>query len=229
MLFEKLISIIAVTASLMDGGMDVAMPEKNVDGTTFLINRQYVISENYVPEVRKTNLAGMSQSMREDAATALEELFAAAKSEASCSLSTVSGYRSYSKQSAIYNRKKASVGSVEKADEYVARPGASEHQLGLAMDVAKRNSSSLSSNFGNTNEGKWVFENAHRFGFIVRYLEGYEEITGYSFEPWHIRYVGKEHAQAIFEASVPMETYISAYKLDVYDYLIQKVTNEVQP
>lgn len=227
MLFEKIISIIAVTASLMDGGMDVAMPDKDVDGTTFLINRQYEISEDYVPEVRKTNLYGMSQSMREDAATALEELFAAAK-EDGCSLSTVSGYRSYSKQSAIYGRKKATVGSVEKADEYVARPGASEHQIGLAMDVAKKTSSSLSGKFGETKEGAWINENAHLYGFIVRYQLGYEEITGYEFEPWHIRYVGKEHALAIYKASIPMETYISAYKLDVFDYLIQQVTNEVQ-
>lgn len=211
----------------MDGGMGTAMPDKNVDGTTFLINRQYVISEDYVPEVRKTNLYGMSQSMREDAATALEELFAAAKEDGG-SLSTVSGYRSYSKQSAIFNRKKATVGSVEKADEYVARPGASEHQLGLAMDVAKKSSSSLSSNFAKTKEGQWVVENAHRFGFIVRYQEGYEEITGYEYEPWHIRYVGKDHAEAIYKASIPMETYISAYKLDVFDYLIHQVTNEVQ-
>ena len=229
MLLEKVISIMAVTASLLDGGMDAAMPDKNIDGTAFLVNRQHVISELYVPEVRKTDLYGMSQSMREDAATALEELFAAAKEEAGYSLSTVSGYRSYSKQATIYARKKANTGSAEKADQLVAKAGTSEHQLGLAMDIAKKGSSQLNGGFGKTKEGQWLNENAHRFGFIVRYQEGYEEITGYSYEPWHVRYVGKEHAKAIYESGVPMETYISAHRLEICDFLIHQVTNEVLP
>ena len=70
-------------------------------------------------------------------------------------------------------------------------------------------------------------ENAHRFGFIVRYLEGYEEVTGYMYEPWHVRYVGKEHAQEIYESALPMEMYLTDYKLRVYDYLIHQDTNEV--
>lgn len=228
MLFEKLISVVALSATLLKGGMDVAMPDKNVDGTVFLVNRPIRVSEDYAPQVRKTNVYGMSQSMREDAATALEEMFAAAK-EDGISLSTVSGYRSFSKQSTIYARKKATTGSAEKADELVARAGASEHQLGLAMDVAQKGSSQLNSGFGKTKGGKWVCENAHRFGFIVRYQQGYEEITGYMYEPWHVRYVGKEHAQAIFESGVPMETYLSAYRLQVYDYLLTFDTDEVLP
>ena len=171
----------------------------------------------------------MSQSMREDAAAALEALFAAAKSEAGYSLSSVSGYRSYAKQATIYQRKKATTGSVEKADALVARAGTSEHQLGMAMDIAKKGSSNLNAGFGKTKEGKWVYENCHRFGFIVRYLEGFEDVTGYSYEPWHIRYVGEEQAKAIYESGVPMETYLSAYRLDIGDYLIHQATNEVRP
>jgi len=102
----------------------------------FLINRQHAVSEYFVPEaLRKVEATGMSQSMRDDAATALEEMFAAAKEEG-VTLSTVSGYRSYSKQSTIYARKKASQGE-EEADRVSARPGTSEHQLGLAMDISK--------------------------------------------------------------------------------------------
>ncbi len=86
-----------------------------------------------------------------------------------------------------------------------ALPGASEHQLGLAMDVAQRNSSQLNSGFGNTEAGKWVAANAYRFGFIVRYQEGMEDITGYSYEPWHIRYVGKEYANEIYAFGQPLE------------------------
>ena len=121
-----------------------------------------------------------------------------------------SGYRSYQKQKNIYNNKLKSVGgSEEKADEYVARPGASEHQLGMAMDVGQRNSSAgLTSSFADTKGGAWIAENCWRFGFILRYQEGWEDITGYSYEPWHVRYVGLEHAQAMHEANVPMETYM---------------------
>ncbi|MEG0269212.1 MAG: M15 family metallopeptidase [Clostridia bacterium] len=219
----------AISVTLLGGSMEVSMPDKNMEGTAFLVNRQHVISGDYVPQVRKTELYGMSQRMRDDAATALEELFATAKSEAGFSLATVSGYRSYSKQATIYARKKANTGSAEKADRLVALPGTSEHQLGMAMDIAKKGSSQLNGGFGKTQEGQWVNANAHRFGFIVRYQQGSEEITGYNYEPWHIRYVGKEHAKAIFESGVPMEIYMSAHKLNVYDFLIHQATNEVLP
>ena len=162
--------------------------------------------------------------MRDDAATALEEMFAAAKEEG-VTLSTVSGYRSYSKQSTIYARKKASQGE-EEADRVSARPGTSEHQLGLAMDISKKNSSQLNTSFAETEEGQWVAANAHRFGFIVRYLKEYEDVTGYMYEPWHVRYVGREQAEAIYESGVPMETYMTGYKLGVYDFLIHQATNE---
>ncbi len=228
MLFQKIISIVTLTSALMEGSLGVAMPDKDVHGTAFLVNRQHTINEDYIPQVRKTDLYGMSQSMRPDAATALEELFATAKEESDVSLSTVSGYRGYSKQATIYSRKKKTAG-VDKADSLVAMPGTSEHQLGLVMDVAQKGRSQLNSGFGKTKSGQWVRENAHRFGFIVRYQEGYEEITGYSYEPWHLRYVGKQYAQAIFEASVPMEIFMSQHRLDVYEYLIQATNNEVYP
>lgn len=229
MLFQKVISVVALTTALMEGGMDTAMPDKNVSGTFFLVNRQHEISEAYVPEIRKVNVYGMSQAMRDDAATALEEMFKAAKEESNISLSSVSGYRSYSKQGTIYSRKKQTTGSTAKADLLVALPGTSEHQLGMAMDLAMKGSSQLNSNFGKTKGGQWVNENAHRFGFIVRYQLGYEDITGYSYEPWHVRYVGKEHAEAIFEAGVPMEMYASTHRLETYDFLIHILSDEVLP
>ena len=130
----KMLSIVLTGAALLSGSKNAALPEKDIDGTIFLVNRQHVISEQYVPEpLRKTQVHGMSQSMREDAAAALEELFQAAQSEG-VKLSSVSGYRSYSKQSLIYSRKVGRTGSEAEADKLVARPGASEHQLGLAMD-----------------------------------------------------------------------------------------------
>ena len=227
MLLQKVVSIIALSAALLDGSMKTALPDKNMDGTVFLVNRQHAISKSYVPATRKVIGPGMSQSMREDGAAALEEMFAAAKADG-INLAIVSGYRSYTKQNTIYSRKKASQGQ-EAADRVSARPGTSEHQLGLAMDLAKKGSSQLNTAFGTTKEGQWVSANAHRFGFIVRYLKDYEDITGYMYEPWHVRYVGREQAEAIYETGLPMELYMTDYKLQVYDYLIHQATNEVLP
>lgn len=220
-----MLSIVLTGAALLSGSKNAALPEKNINGDIFLVNRQHVISEQYVPDsLRKTQVHGMSQSMREDAAAALEELFQAAQADG-IKLSSVSGYRSYSKQSLLYDRKIKRTGSETEADKLVARPGASEHQLGLAMDLATRNSSTLSEKFGSTPEGQWVYANCQRFGFIVRYLKGYEDVTGYSFEPWHIRYVGPEHAEAIAASGLPFETYLSGWKLELYDYLLHHATN----
>jgi len=219
---EKIIAVIALSATLLDGSLDAAMPDKNIDGSVFIINRQHSVSRRYVPsDLRKAETYGVSQQMRTEAATALEQLFEAAK-EAGVPLSTVSGYRSYSKQATIYQRKVDSIGR-KAADRISARPGTSEHQLGLAMDIAKKGASSLTTAFANTPQGQWVMENAHRYGFIIRYLKDYEDVTGYSYEPWHIRYVGVEQATAIYESGLPMELYMSGYRLEIYDYLIHQV------
>ena len=228
MLLEKMISVIALSTVLLDGSMDAAMPDKNIDGKIYLVNRQHALHQRYVPpDLRDVLVQGMSQEMRQEAAAQLEALFEEAKA-AGVPLASVSGYRSYSKQSTIYQRKVDSIGR-EDADRISARPGTSEHQLGLAMDVSKKGSSQLNKAFGETPQGQWLRENAHRFGFIVRYLEGYEDITGYDYEPWHIRYVGIEYATAIYHSGVPMETYMSGHRLEVFDYLIHQVTNEVLP
>ena len=102
---------------------------------------------------------------------------------------------------------------IEKADEYVARPGASEHQLGLAMDVGQLNSTSdLTGSFGKTKGGIWLAQHCWEYGFILRYQEGWEEITGYSAEPWHVRYVGKEYAKRIFDSDEPFETWMNRFR-----------------
>ena len=225
MVLGKMLSVVLTGASLLSGSKNAALPEKNINGDIFLVNRQHVISEQYVPDsLRKTQVHGMSQSMREDAAAALEELFQAAQSEG-VKLSSVSGYRSYSKRSLLYTRKVNRTGSEAEADKLVARPGTCEHQLGLAMDLATRDSSTLSERFASTAEGQWVYANCQRFGFIVRYLKGYEDVTGYSYEPWHIRYVGRENAEAIAASGLPLETYLSGWKLELYDYLIHQAMN----
>ena len=120
-------------------------------------------------------------------------------------MSTVSGYRSYTKQATIYSRKKNST-NLETANSLVALPGSSEHQMGVAMDIANKGGSQLNSGFGKTAAGLWLATNAQRFGFIVRYQLGKEDITGYAYEPWHVRYVSKTFATAIYESGVPMGT-----------------------
>lgn len=215
-LLTQLCSLAAAGMMLLSSGLDAAAPQHDVDGTLFLINRQWRVSQNFVPEVVSAQVQGNVRQMRPDAAAALEEMFAACREETGLNMVTISGYRSYKTQSNIYDRKLRNVGSVAKADEYVARPGASEHQLGLAMDVNQRaRESGLTSSFGNTVTGKWLRDNCWRFGFILRYQEGWEAVTGYNFEPWHVRYVGKEYAKAIYEMDVPLETFMLALRESV--------------
>ena len=99
-------------------------------------------------------------------------------------LSIISGYRSYSRQSTLYNNYVSRDGKAA-ADTYSARAGHSEHQTGLAADI-----NSLYQSFINTPEGQWLNNNCYKYGFIIRYPQGKESITGYMYEPWHIRFVG---------------------------------------
>ena len=173
-LLTQLGSLAAAGMMLVSSALDVAAPQHDVDGLLFLINRQWRVSQNFVPEVVSANVQGNTRQMRADAAAALEEMFAACRKETGVSMVTISGYRSYRTQENIYDRKLKNVGGkAEKADEFVARPGASEHQLGLAMDVNERaREAGLTASFGRTVTGKWLKENCWRFGFILRYQEG---------------------------------------------------------
>jgi LAS superfamily LD-carboxypeptidase LdcB len=113
-----------------------------------------------------------------------------------------SGFRSFSSQTSIYNRYKANEGQAG-ADTHSARPGHSEHQSGLAFDL-----NSITQSFGSTPEGIWVAENAHLYGFIVRYPQGKESITGYIWEPWHLRYLGVDLATSLYSSGQTLEEYL---------------------
>lgn len=131
--------------------------------------------------------------LRKEAADAVVAMFAAASQEAGLSLASNSSYRSYGAQQNIY------VGD----DELTARPGFSEHQTGLAIDVgAESGVCSLDVCFADTPEGQWVRDNAHRFGFIMRYPADKQAVTGYQFEPWHFRYVGTDLAAEMREQGI---------------------------
>ncbi len=207
-LLEQLLALATAGTVMISSSLTAAAPQNDVDGLLFLQNRQWRVSENFAPDTIKADVPGQLQDMRADAALALEEMFAACKDEIGITLKAVSGYRSYQRQATIYSNKLDRVGTKAKADQYVARPGASEHQLGMAMDVGQKDKVNLTGSFGKTKGGKWLAENCYDYGFILRYQEGWEDVTGYEFEPWHVRYVGKENALRIKEADMPLETYL---------------------
>ncbi len=151
--------------------------------------------------------AEQDSEMREEPAQALEELFEAA-GEAEIPLVVTSAYRDYELQSALYEHYSETMGQ-ESADEVSARPGYSEHQTGLAVDLSYPGNEEcyLKACFGETPTGVWLAENSHEHGFIIRYPEDAQEITGFSYEPWHLRYVGPETATDVVEQGVTLEEY----------------------
>ena len=169
----------------------------NGDSKLVLVNKNYALDSSYAPSdlVLPNVLAlGHEQNktiyLREEASQHLEQLFSAAEQEAGLIFLARSGYRSYETQVSLYQRYVDQNGQ-EAADRFSARAGHSEHQTGLAIDVtADSVNGQLTTEFGKTAEGIWLKDNAHRFGYIIRYLEGRESETGYQYEPWHIRYVG---------------------------------------
>lgn len=183
------------------------------DSIHVLVNRQnpldpvdYEPDDLVYPEVPFYGPEAAMQ-VRQEAAEALEELFAAGDAEG-MHLGLVSAYRSFDYQRQIYAQRHAEVGT-EATDLYMSRPGYSEHQTGLAADVISiaNPDCMLGECFADTPEGQWVAENAHQHGFVIRYLEGMEDITGYPYEPWHLRYVGEETAAEVYEEGDTLEEY----------------------
>lgn len=176
-----------------------------------IINKTQSVSKDFVPSTLKVPNVKFSFSgyhekklLEANAAKALEEMFNGALQEG-ISLTAVSGYRSYSRQSTLYNNYVARDGK-EKADTYSARPGTSEHQSGLAMDISSAsNSYNLNAHFGNTKEGIWIKDHAHKYGFIIRYPKNKESITGYIYEPWHVRYVGTDLSTYLYTNDLALE------------------------
>lgn len=149
---------------------------------------------------------------------ALEDLFRALKEEEGLTLYAVSGYRSYTLQYEIYGGHLARGREINETNLYSAAPGKSEHQTGLAMDVScKSLGYRLVESFANTPEGTWLRENCWRFGFILRYQKGKEHITGYAYEPWHLRYVGVPLAYYLYTNNLTLEEYYgtTSQKADV--------------
>ncbi|MCM1227157.1 MAG: D-alanyl-D-alanine carboxypeptidase family protein [Clostridium sp.] len=159
-----------------------------IDGI-LIANKTYSLPADYDP--------GMS----EEALAAFAEMQADAEEEG-LYLENSSDYRSYYDQESIYNRYVESDG-IELADTYSSRPGHSDHQTGLAIDL-----NSIDDSFGDTPESDWVAENAHKYGFIIRFPKGKDKYTGYQYEPWHIRYLGIDKATEVYESGLSLEEFL---------------------
>ena len=183
-----------------------------------LINRDNLLDSDYVPDRlfvlddNKDNFhryrdPSLKPMIREDI---VFDLFDMLKDARMCGFSIIvdSGYRSYNYQLEILKRKIEEIGE-ERAYRLVALPGASEHQSGLCFDIAYMYDGLYSDDVKEEDiEVRWLMNNSYKYGFVLRYPKGKEDITGFAFEPWHYRYVGVEHAKEINRLGLCLEEYI---------------------
>jgi D-alanyl-D-alanine carboxypeptidase len=147
-----------------------------------------------------------AERLQAPAADAYKQLAKAAKA-AGVNIMPISGYRSFSEQASLYDSYVRQYGQAT-ADTIAARPGYSEHQTGLAMDIGNASGTcALQACFANTPAGRWAAENGWEYGFIIRYPAGAEATTGYTYEPWHLRYVGRAIAEEIQRTGYTLEKY----------------------
>jgi LAS superfamily LD-carboxypeptidase LdcB len=179
----------------------------------WIVNKNRPAGENYIPPDLTTppitlnpQKSYQENQVRKELANPLENFFNDAE-KASIKLMLASGYRSYQLQNTYYSNYVRTSGEAE-ANRYSAKPGTSEHQTGMAFDLATVDRVHyLDQAFGDDSAGKWIEENAHKYGFIVRYPRDKEAITGYMYEPWHLRYVGTDLAEELYKRNQTMEEF----------------------
>ena len=208
--YSKVISLVNVGANF-----EPYTHTKKADmdkGYAILVNKYTSLPEKYAPDdvVEMSNWYSYpGNSIRKEVYDAFKTMFNAAKEEG-LTLIVNSSYRTYEVQKEIYDDYEDSRG-LEYADKYAARPDFSEHQTGLSVDIFSPGSNM--STFESTEEFKWLSENCYKYGFILRYPKGKEDITGYSYEAWHYRYVGKDLAKKVYDSGLTYDEYY-AYYLD---------------
>lgn len=183
-------------------------PSTNLNTELILVNKYNYVTENYVPENLQplnTSYARSGMQLVDIAKEAFESMSDDAKKEG-MNIIAMSSYRSYDYQVNLYNNYSKTDGK-EAADTYSARPGYSEHQTGLAVDVY--NLELPYTSFEETEEFNWMQENAYKYGFVLRFPKDKVDITGYQYEAWHYRYVGKEVAKYIHNHNMTLEEYIA--------------------
>lgn len=179
-----------------------------------LINKKISLPESFIPNnlVSLENLVSAypGAQLKSEAASALKEMFEVAKQEKGLTFTVVSAYRSYKDQSKVFNGWVASAG-LSSAESFSARPGHSQHQLGTAVDIGVPGLASFSEAFGSSAEGIWLTENSYKFGYILSYPKGKDKMTGYSYEPWHFRYIGKDNAQRLQNSGLILEEFLQRF------------------
>jgi len=181
-----------------------------LNNITILVNKYIYLPEDYIPNNLVNISNDFSSSTRMlvyEAKDAFEKMATDAKKEG-YTIRAISAYRSYEYQKGLYDNYVKKDG-VQLADTYSARPGFSEHQTGLVVDID--NNKTDYNNFETTEEFKWMQENAHKYGFILRYPKDKENITGYEYESWHYRYVGEKVATLIKNNNLTLDEYYVRY------------------
>lgn len=179
--------------------------------TSMLVNKYYLLTKDYVPDdlvnVSQTYSWGSNQRVRKVAYDAFLDMWEQAKTDGFY-LMISSSYRSYEEQEIVYNNYKKQ--GTKYADSLAARPGASEHQTGLTLDIFSKTNSNRQT-FKDSEEAKWLLDNSYKFGFILRYPENLVNVTGYNYEAWHFRYVGKNIATYIHDNNISFDEYYAYY------------------
>lgn len=171
---------------------------------TTLVNKYNKLPDNYEIDDLVTldkEYSSRGEKIREIAYKDLKVMFDKAR-EDGINLNVISGYRTSEKQNTLFNNSVKKNG-IEHALMYSAKMGHSEHQLGLAIDI-----NTTQESFKNTNEYKWLKNNSYKYGFIERYKENKENITGFAYEPWHYRYIGIDNATKVFTENITYEEYV---------------------
>jgi D-alanyl-D-alanine carboxypeptidase len=192
----------------------MTLEEAEAQGMLILVNKTHPLDKNYKPDdLEKIKYYAPDRSeagryLRAEAADAFHQMVEKA-SEEGIELKMTTAYRSYDFQKLLYDNYVKKEGEAA-ANRYSAKPGQSEHQTGLAADVSSPSVNyQLTQEYGETDEGKWLAAHAHEFGFIIRYPKDKEDITGYLYEPWHVRYVGISTAEEIYEKDLTLEEYLN--------------------
>lgn len=184
----------------------------NPGSTNVLCNKYNAVPEDYTPEdlvtiPKKYHINdGKEYLIAKRLLEAYELMYQVAKDEG-LDLKIASAYRSYNTQEYLYNKYSTRHGK-EKADTFSARPGHSEHETGLAIDF-----SPIRTSFEDTEEFNWLMNNAYQYGFLLRYPNDKENVTGYKYEPWHFRYVGKDIARIVYDEKITYDEYYAKYIL----------------
>jgi D-alanyl-D-alanine carboxypeptidase len=191
------------------GSGEVVEVDPGDDWATTIIDPSHRLSADYQPDDLVDATEAGFESRDQVRAVIVEDLAAlrAAAEANGTPIAIISGYRSHPYQQGLFDSRVASVGE-EAAALSTARPGHSEHQLGTAVDVLEPGVGELTAAFADTPAGQWVAEHAHEYGFVISYPEGATEVTCYEFEPWHLRYVGRENAAAVVESGLPLREWL---------------------